>query len=210
MIELHELEELCKAVNHNAINALLHNAQIARDPKATPEMKAQAEANIKAISYSKSAPLSKEPKQSKAKKVAAASEQAPQPVNTPSTQTPVVAAAPSQNKLVKPSRKTPFHEEFANTHGVDSAKFKETYNAMSPEQQQLTKDWHQQQLASKAPAAVVAPPVAPPVAPIVAKPVATAETPKVGGTTAPLRHELKVAKNADALYNLFTELKKRL
>jgi len=90
---MHEIEELIKTVNRNAIKALLRNAAIMKDPAATPEMRAQAEANVKAISYNK--PLPKEPKPPRQKKVkAAAPEQATQLVQQPVPQTPV-AAAPS-------------------------------------------------------------------------------------------------------------------
>lgn len=91
MIKLHEIEELCKTVNRAAIKALLRNAAIMKDPNMSPEMRAQAEANVKAISYNK--PIPQEPKPKKIK--AAASEQAIQPAQTSLTQTPVAAAAPS-------------------------------------------------------------------------------------------------------------------
>jgi hypothetical protein len=87
MITLHEIEELCKTVNRNAIKALLHNAAIMKDPAATPEMRAQAEMNFKAISHNK--PIPAEPKPKKVQTVpAVAAQQAPtqlaqQPMKTP-------------------------------------------------------------------------------------------------------------------------------
>ncbi len=137
MMELHEIEELCKNVNRNAIKALLRNAAIMKDPNATPEMRALAEANVKAISYNK--PIPKPKAERKPKKVkAAAAEQATQLVQTPSPQTPAAAASP----------KVEFHEEFARHHGIDPAKFKQTWHAMTPEQQKVTQDWHAEQVAA--------------------------------------------------------------
>lgn len=144
MMELQEIEELIKNVNRNAIKALLRNAAIMKDPKSTPEMRAQAEANVKAISYNKPIPKPKEPKQKKVK--AAASEQATQLVRPPAPQTPV-AAAPSSSSGV-PSPKMEFHEQFAQHHGIDPVKFKATWHAMTPDQQKITQDWHAQQLAA--------------------------------------------------------------
>ena len=137
-MELHEIEELCKTVNRNAIKALLRNAAIMKDPNASPEMRAQAEANVKAISYNKPIPKPKaDPKPKKVK--AAAAEQATQLVQTPKPQTPAAAA---------PSPKVEFHEQFAQHHGIDPAKFKQTWSAMTPEQQKITQDWHAEQVAA--------------------------------------------------------------
>lgn len=47
--ELLKSEDLAKAVNRALINALLHNAAIARHPNSSPEDKALAEANIQQI-----------------------------------------------------------------------------------------------------------------------------------------------------------------
>lgn len=166
MLELHEIEELIKNVNRNAIKALLRNAAVMKDPTATPEMRAQAEANVKAISYNK--PLPKEPKAPRKQKAAAA-EQATQLVQTPLAQKPVAAAPPVLSAV--PSPKMEFHQEFAQHHGLDPAAFKQTWHAMTPEQQKITQDWHAEQLAA----------------------------PKI-----------KVAKSVDALYNLFSQLRKHL
>ncbi len=144
-MEMHEIEELCKTVNRNAIKALLRNAAIMKDPAATPEMKAQAEANVKAISYNKPLPkVGAAPRQKKQK--AAAAEQATQLVQTPQpTQTPVAAASPVSSQV--PSPKMEFHQEFAQHHGVNPEAFKSTWSAMTPEQQKVTMDWHTEQLA---------------------------------------------------------------
>lgn len=98
MMDIKEIEELCKTVNRNAIKALLRNAAIMKDPNSSPEMRAQAEANVKAISYNKPLP-SGEPKQKKVK--AAAPEQATQLVQTPSAQTPGAAAPTAKPQNIK-------------------------------------------------------------------------------------------------------------
>lgn len=146
MIEWSEIEELCKTVNRNAIKALLRNAAIMKDPNSSPEMRAQAEMNVKAISYNKPLPkVGAEPKQKKVK--AAASEQATQLVQQPASQTPV-AAAPSSPVQMVPSPKMEFHQEFAQHHGLEPQKFANTWKAMTPEQQKITQDWHAEQLAA--------------------------------------------------------------
>lgn len=170
MMELIEIEELIKNVNRNAIKALLRNAAIMKDPAATPEMRAQAEANVKAISYNKPLPKPKAEPKAPRKQKAAAAEQATQLVSTSPAQKPAAAAIPPVSSEV-PSPKMEFHQEFAQHHGVDPVAFKQTWNAMTPDQQKITKDWHAEQLA----------------------------TPK-----------LKVAKSVDALYNLFSQLRKHL
>lgn len=147
MMELQEIEELFKSVNRNAIKAFLRNAAILKDPAATPEMKALAAENVKAISMNKPIPKPKAEPKPKKQKAAAVAEQAIQPVQQPVTQTPA-AAAPSPVAPVQPSPKMEFHEEFARHHGVDPVKFKATYNAMSPEQQKMTHEWHAQQLTT--------------------------------------------------------------
>lgn len=145
MMELNEIEELIKNVNRNAIKALLRNAAIMKDPAATAEMKAQAEANVKAISYNKPIPKPKsDPKPRKQK--AAAAEQATQLVTPPPTQTPVAAAPPKLSAV--PSPKMEFHQEFAQHHGLDPSAFKQTWHAMTPDQQKITQDWHAEQLAA--------------------------------------------------------------
>jgi hypothetical protein len=121
MMELHEIEELIKNVNRNAIKALLRNAAIMKDPAATPEMKAQAEANVKAISYNKPLPKPKaEPKPRKQK--AAAAEQATQLVKPSPAQTPV-AAAPSKIAPVKSSG-LPYHPDYGTHYGVTEEQWK--------------------------------------------------------------------------------------
>lgn len=124
-MEINEIEELCKTVNRNAIKALLHNAALMKDPNTSPELRAQAEANVKAISYNKPLPHPDKPKKIKQQKVVA---------NTPVT--PAVDAAP----------KVEFHEEFAQHHGIDPVKFKETWSSMNPKQQQVTRNWHAEQV----------------------------------------------------------------
>lgn len=142
-MELHEIEELVKAVNHNAIKALLRAASIMKDPNVSSEMRAQAEANFHAISQNKPLPSEKKPRAAKKQ----------------------VAAPPASPEGV------PFHQEFARVHGVDPVKFKAAYEAMNPEQQALTHAHHAEHMKSLKPAGpAVAPSASPPVAPAPAAP----------------------------------------
>ncbi len=145
MMELHEIEELIKSVNRNAIKALLRNAAIMKDPAATPEMKAQAEANVKAISYNKPIPKPKaDPKPRKQK--AAATEQATQLVKPSPAQTPV-AAAPSQNAPVK-SFGLPYHPDYEKHYGVTEQQWK----AADPSAHHELAAHHNAMLSAKQPA----------------------------------------------------------
>ena len=134
MIDLNELEELFKSVNRNAIKAFLRNSAILKDPSATPEMKELAQANVKAITQNQPIPR---PKKKTNKKPEVQATQLVQPV-IPQGQAPVQS----------PQRKMEFHEEFAQHHGIDPVKFKATWNAMTPEQQNTTKQWHTEQLSA--------------------------------------------------------------
>lgn len=181
-MELKEMEELFKAgVNRAAIQAYLRNAAILRDPGATPEMKELAAANVKAISNNQPIPKQKAPKQPKQK--AAAAEQAMQLAQAPQAQKPAAAVSSSEAPPME------FHEVFARHHGIDPAKFKETWHAMSPEQQKITKDWHAEQVAKPAPA-----------------PVKVSNSPVTPVASQPL----KIQKSVDALYDLFAQLRKHI
>lgn len=150
MIELHEIEELIKNVNRNAIKALLRNAAIMKDPAATPEMKAQAEANVKAISYNKPLPKPKaEPKPRKQK--AAAAEQATQLVKPAPAQKPA-AAAPSQATPAKLSG-LPYHPDYQKHYGVTE----QQWNSAEPSAHHELAAHHAATISAKQPAAPTAP-----------------------------------------------------
>jgi hypothetical protein len=104
MMELQEIEELFKNVNRGAIKAFLRNAAVLKDPAATPEMKALAAENVKAISMNKPIPKPKAEPKPKKQKAAAVAEQAIQPAKQPVPQTPA-AAAPSPVAPVQSSPK---------------------------------------------------------------------------------------------------------
>jgi len=196
MMELQEVEELFKNVNRGAIRAFLRNAAILKDPNATPEMKELAAQNVKAISETGSA--AKLNTRKRQPKPAAAPEQAPQTPEQQAPQTPA-AAAPPQAAPVEDN----FHTEFSAHHGVDPVKFKEAWAAMSPEQQQMTRDWHASKVAP-APAVAAAPAAPAPVA-------ADIKPPGAGSAVAPSASQpLKIAKSIDTLYDLFAALKKNL
>lgn len=117
MIKLHEIEELFKSVNRNAIKAFLRNAAILKDPEATPEMKALAEENVKAISQNKPTPRPKIDKPAKQPKIkAAAAEQATQLIQHPAPQTPA-AAAPSSTGRIK-YKYSPVYQHYGVTEDM--------------------------------------------------------------------------------------------
>lgn len=203
MIELFELEELAKSVNRGSMKAYLRNAAILKDPNASQEMKELAASNVRALVGMKPSP--KAPAQKQPQQKAAAPEQATQLAQTPPTQTPS-AAAPSKDAPVE------FHHEFAQHHGLDPSKFAQTFAAMTPEQQKITQDWHAEQVAAApkkvaASAAAPAPAVKPTAAPMAPQPIKVVNNAVTPSASQPPH---KMAKNVDALYDLFVELKKRL
>lgn len=173
MMELHEIEELIKTVNRNAIKALLRNAAIMKDPNVSPEQRAQAEANVKAISYNK--PLPKPPGAPRQKKVkAAAAEQATQLVQAPQTQTPAAAATPKPKVTLKYS---PAYQHYGVTE--------EMWNK-TPHAHQDLFNHHNEVMAGKHPDLMHI------------KTAVEAAKPKM------------IKKSLEQLFDLFSELKKRL
>lgn len=174
-MELREIEELVKAVNRNAIKALLRNAAIMQDPKSSPEMRAQAEANVKAIAYNK--PLPKPPGAPKQKKVkAAAAEQATQLAQAPQTQTPAAAAPPVVQPKVK-LKYSPVYQHYGVTQDM--------WNA-TPHAHQDLFNHHNEVMAGKHPDLMHI------------KSAVEAAKPKM------------IKKSLEQLFDLFSELKKRL
>lgn len=176
-MELHEIEELIKTVNRNAIKALLRNAAIMKDPTVSPEQRAIAEANVKAISYNK--PLPKNPGAPKRQKKvkAAAAEQATQLVQSPPTQTPA-AAAPSQ--IPQPKVKLKYSPAYQH-YGVTEDMWHK-----SPDAHQDLFNHHNEVMAGKHPGLMHI------------KTAVEAAKPKM------------VKKSLEHLFDLFTELKKRI
>lgn len=176
MMELHEIEELIKTVNRNAIKALLRNAAIMKDPNSTPELRAQAEANVKAISYNK--PLPKPPGAPKQKKVkAAAAEQATQLVQSPPTQRPAAAVpSPSGTANIK-LKYSPAYQHY----GVSEDMWHK-----APEAHQDLFNHHNEVMAGKHPDLMHI------------KTAVEAAKPQA------------IKKSLEQLYDLFSELKKRL
>lgn len=144
MIELQEVEELFKSVNRNAIKAYLRNAAILKDPSATPEMKQLAEQNVKAIAQNKPIPKPKSDKPKKQKAV----------IETAAANPQLTPVQPAIDTATQIKAKPQFHEEFAQHHNLDPVSFKATWQAMTPEQQKITKEWHAQQL-SQAPTKII-------------------------------------------------------
>lgn len=135
-MDIREIEELVKTVNRNAIKALLRNAAIMKDPKVSPEMRAQAEANFKAISYNKPIPTEPKPKKQKI----AAAEQATQLVQPPATQMPA-AASPVSTQNIK-LKYSPAYQHY----GVTEDMWNKT-----PEAQQPLFQHHNEVMAGKHP-----------------------------------------------------------
>ena len=179
MMELKEIEELIKTVNRNAIKALLRNAAIMKDPNSTPELRAQAEANVKAISYNK--PLPKPPGAPRQKKVkAAAAEQATQLVQSPLTQTPA-AAVPPQSAKLQPNVKLKYSPAYQH-YGVSQ----EHWDKAQPDAHQALFAHHNEVMGGKHPDLMHI------------KSAVEAAKPKM------------IKKSLEQLFDLFSELKKRL
>lgn len=173
-MELQEIEELFKNVNRGAIKAFLRNAAVLKDPAATPEMKALAAENVKAISMNKPIPKPKaEPKPKKQK--AAVAEQAIQPVQQPVTQTPAAANPTSTGKIKY--EYSPVYQHY----GVTEDMWHKT-----PEAHADLFNHHNEVMAGKHPGLAH---------------IKTAVEQAV---------KPKMAKSIDSLYNLFSQLKKRV
>ena len=125
-MDLQQIEELFKTVNRSAIKAMLRNAAILGDEKATDEMKAQALENVKAIAGNKQP---KKPK--KAKAIAAA------PMMT--VQQPAAPAAPEQPQIQMPEG---LHLSPLNTGGHDEAGMRGIFDSLPHEEKQHIVDWH--------------------------------------------------------------------
>jgi type IV secretory pathway VirB10-like protein len=129
MFELSEIEELFKsedfAKSKAAIHAVLRNAALLHNKEATPEEKAIATENIKAITHGKQ---KKEPK-------------LPAPVKA------------LQQK--KPKSEIPFPHDFhlhhkkADGSPITKEEFKGTWDSMTHGQRKTTAEFHQNHLASK-------------------------------------------------------------
>lgn len=149
---LHEIEELIKTVNRNAIKAMLRNAAILGDAKATDEMKSQALENVKAIAANKA------PRKSRVKPVVAEAP-AMNLAQQPAIQQPV-AAQPSPIQYPENLHLTPL-----NASGHDEPTMRSIFDALPDAEKKSVVDWHS---------------------------------------------NIKMKKSVDSLYDLFTELKKRL
>jgi len=141
---MQEIEELIKSVNRNAIKAMLRNAAILGDEKATDEMKGQALENVKAIAANKPLPKTK----TKIKPVVAPAAEATQLVQTPAQASP----APQLTPTVQPSAgaATPSKIEYPqglhlsplNAAGHDEAAMRGIFDALPDHEKQHIADWH--------------------------------------------------------------------
>ncbi len=125
---MQQIEELMKTVNRSAIKAMLRNAAILGDEKATDEMKAQALENVKAIAGNK------QPK--KSKKVKAPEAAAPMMA---AVQQPAAPAAPEQPQIQYPEG---LHLSPLNTGGHDETAMRGIFDSLPHEEKQHVIDWH--------------------------------------------------------------------
>lgn len=121
-MEKHEIEELIKAVNKNAVKAMLRNAAILDNPNMSDEMKALAIENVKAIVGNRQGA-----KKTKLKSV----EQPIQPVP--------VAAAPEAPKMEYPQG---LHLSPLNTAGHDENAMKGIFDSLPDHEKKSIIDWH--------------------------------------------------------------------
>lgn len=126
---MQQIEELMKNVNRSAIKAMLRNAAILGDEKATDEMKAQALENVKAIAGNK------QPK--KSKKVKAPTAAAPMMAAVQQPAAP--AATPEQPQIQMPEG---LHLSPLNTGGHDEAGMRGIFDSLPHEEKQHIADWH--------------------------------------------------------------------
>lgn len=143
LISINELEELAKSVDPKNIKAFMQHAKIMNDANAKMEDRVRAAENVYAINLAHA----KANKGAKPMKDIAAEFMAanPQPEVAPPSQ----VIAPEVGAIKPATPAIPFHEEFAQHHGVDPIKFKATFEAMNPEQKKMTQDFHAQHLATK-------------------------------------------------------------
>lgn len=127
---MQEIEELMKNVNRSAIKAMLRNAAILGDAKATDEMKSQALENVRAIAGNK------QPKKTKKVKAQAVAPEMP-PVHQLAQQ-----AAPSP--LTPPPVAYPegLHLSPLNSGGHDEAAMRGIFDSLPHEEKQHVADWH--------------------------------------------------------------------
>ncbi len=136
-MEMHEIEELIKTVNRNAIKAMLRNAAILGDAKATDEMKRQAIENVKAIAANKPIPKKSKAKQAKpAAPVAPATQLAQQPA------APAVAAQPTATPPSAHQYPEGLHLSPLNEGGHDETAMKGIFDALPDHEKKHIVDWH--------------------------------------------------------------------
>jgi hypothetical protein len=143
MFDLNEIEELLKseefmkALNRRQLDMFFHNTNLLKDPNITPEMKAQAQANIKAIiSPEAPKPREKKPKAEKQPKLKAAPIQQEKPV-----------------ELAKPANvaniKLKYHPVYEH-YGVTQ----DHWNNAAPDAHQELFNFHNEVMAGKHPGAM--------------------------------------------------------
>lgn len=145
LIGIDELEELAKSVDPKNIKAFMQHAKIMNDASAKMEDRVRAAENVYAINLAH-AKANKGAKPMKDIAQEFMSQQSSQPNEVAPVAAPAQITAP---EIKAPQGAIPFHEEFAQHHGGDPMKFKATFDAMNPQQQQMTRDFHAEHLATK-------------------------------------------------------------
>ena len=124
-MNLHEIEELIKAIDPKAIKAMMHNAAILDDPNSSEQAKIAALENVKAIATNKKIPKSKD-----------------KPVVAPAATQP--DAAPVAPTPVTPQIEYPqgLHLSPLNGAGHDEEKMNGIFHALPDHEKKAIADWH--------------------------------------------------------------------
>lgn len=145
MFDLNEIEELLKseefmkALNRRQLDMFFHNTNLLKDPNITPEMKAQAQANIKAIiSPDKPQPKEKKPKAEKQTKIKAV---------VPPQEKPLEVAQPKVAGVA--GMKLKYHPVYEH-YGVTQ----DHWNNAAPDAHQELFNYHNEVMAGKHPGAM--------------------------------------------------------
>lgn len=127
-----ELEELAKAVDPKDIRAFLQHSKIMNDDKQKMDARVKAAEAVYALNLQHARTNPKE------KKLPELAQNFKEP--------DIVPGQPAVAPPVAPTP-IPFHEEFAQHHNVDPVGFKQAFDSMNPQQQQVTRDFHANHLA---------------------------------------------------------------
>lgn len=132
-----EIEELIKSVNRNAIKAMMRNAAILGDAKATDEMKAQALDNVKAIAANKPLPKIKNKPTAPPTITPVAPAAAAAVVTPPTAGTPLQPQPSAQHEYPQDLHLSPL-----NTAGHDEKAMRGIFDSLPDHEKKSVVDWH--------------------------------------------------------------------